>query len=72
MAKSAEFCRGVSGIRLKGGWTLEVARVKIARILSAWRQAHPRGGGEGPGPTLGPEKHYIFSVSSVKLRDLHL
>ena len=28
-------CRGVSGIRLKGGWTLEHARVKIARILSA-------------------------------------
>ena len=28
-------CRGVSGIRLKGGWTLELARVKIARILIA-------------------------------------
>ena len=27
--------RGVSGIRLKGGWTFEHARVKIARILSA-------------------------------------
>ena len=34
--------------------------------------AHPRGGGgEGPAP-LGPEKHYILRVSSVKLRDLHL
>ena len=32
--------------------------------------AHPRGG-LGPFP-LGPEKHYIFRVSSIKLRDLHL
>ena len=41
-----------------------------------------RGGGGGQGrtqgegpvarPPLGPEKHYIFRVSSVKLRDLHL
>ena len=30
-------------------------------------------GAEGPAPPpLGPEKHYIFRVSSVKLRDLHL
>ena len=28
-------------------------------------------GGEAP-PPLGPEKHYVFRVSSVKLRDLHL
>ena len=34
--------------------------------------AHPRGGPRGPGPLLGPEKHYICRVSSVKLRDLHL
>ena len=27
--------------------------------------------GEGPGLPLGPEKHYIFRVSSVKLRYLH-
>ena len=33
--------------------------------------AHPRGGGEGPAP-LGPEKHFIFRVSSAKLRELHL
>ena len=26
---------------------------------------------EGSVPPLGPEKHYIFRVSSVKLRDLH-
>ena len=31
-------------------------------------RAHPRGA-EVP---LGSEKHYIFGVSSVKLRDLHL
>ena len=38
----------------------------------AW--LYPRGaprGAEGP-PPLGPEKHYIFRVSSVELRDLHL
>ena len=30
-------------------------------------------GAEGPAlPPLGPEKHYIFRVSFVKLRDLHL
>ena len=31
--------------------------------------AHPRWGARGP-PPLRPEKHYIFGVSTVKLRDL--
>ena len=30
------------------------------------------GGGEGPGPPWDLKKHYIFKVSSAKLRDLHL
>ena len=28
--------------------------------------------GEGPGLPLGPEKHHIFRVSAVKVRDLQL
>ena len=36
-------------------------------------QGRTQGGrGSRPPPPLGPEKHYIFRVSSVKLRDLHL
>ena len=35
-------------------------------------QGRTQGGPGGPGPPLGPEKHYIFRVSSVKTRDLHL
>ena len=37
-------------------------------IHSDQGRTHGRGGGEGPTP-LGPEKHYIFRVSSVKLRE---
>ena len=32
----------------------------------------PKGRVRGARAPLGPEKHYIFRVSSVKLRDLHL
>ena len=32
----------------------------------------PKGGRGARPPPLGPEKHCIFRVSSVKLRDLHL
>ena len=30
------------------------------------------GGGEGPGPPWDLKKHYIFRISTVELRDLHL
>ena len=32
----------------------------------------PTGGEGSDPPPLGPEKHYIFRVSSVKLLDLHV
>ena len=38
---------------------------------SAW-QGRTHGEGEGPGPPWDLKKHYIFRVSSVKLRDLHI
>ena len=37
-----------------------------------WQERTQGGGGEGPGPPWDLKKHYIFRVSSVKLRDLHL
>ena len=43
-------------------------------VLNHHTGTHPRGGGgEWPAPPLGTwKKHYIFRISSVKLRDLHL
>ena len=41
--------------------------------ITSYAGAPPGGGARGPPPPpLGAEKHYIFRVSSVKLRDLHL
>ena len=52
-------------------WWRRSESARILRCDTLWclPGAHPRGGGRAP---LGPEKHYIFRVSSVKLRDLHL
>ena len=45
--------------------------LRIAK-RSSHAGVHPRGTRGPPPPPRGPEKHYIFRVSSVKLRDLHL
>ena len=47
----------------------ERATSRQGEYLLVQGRAHG-GGGEGPGPPLGPEKHYIFRVSYVKLRNL--
>ena len=45
--------------------------IEAEAVIAPGRGA-PTGGGRGARAPLGPEKHYIFRVSSVKLRDLHI
>ena len=52
-------------------WRHDRRNVNDVSVTSIARGAPT--GGEGPAPPpLEPEKHYIFRVASVKLRDLHL
>ena len=47
---------------------------KSRQPMTTYLTLQPRGAPRGaePPPPLGPEKHCIFRVSSVQLRDLHL
>ena len=60
-----------------GNWSRTdgvTAAALIHFLLVSVSRGAPKGRARGrpPPPPLGPEKHYIFRVSSVKLRDLHL
>ena len=44
----------------------------LPHLFTDMLRGAPKGRARGSGPPLGTWKHYIFRVSSVKLRDLHL
>ena len=57
------------------GFREQVVHKYTGNVPTRSEQGRTQGGGGGRGtrpPPLGPEKHYIFRVSSVKLRDLHI